>query len=441
MSAQTFATASREALFKGDVVGVIAALEAGFRAGASVAALGGGLAASIAAAEGPWRRAVVVLSDAVRVAGAAPEKRALLPLAQAASIMAETLRWTSAEANESATPAELIDALYSRGAEAGHHAPVVAAIAELAEACGDDAVGGLCARAIAAVNEPGLDDPALAAHCEREQLVDGNWETIFSAADPAKLAKFQEPKFRKHLVEGQPEAAFRATARAAAFGIPRAVLAGSIGLAAAQRLLQFDAHIAADPRRQEDFTDPIFALETAAAITRLLRHADRPEWLRLLLYGAWLVNRLKVVDATFEPFAMAEPEPLPQTWDHGPEIAKVGARMLASNTDGAIAALRGYLLMMLPVQPLCAHLSEAAFDDHPQTATGQALVSSCLCAAVEVFSSLGDNPHREIVLGSALRAATRPLAPRSGHRQALLALDAMDGLAGPFAALIRRWTS
>ena len=289
-------------------------------------------------------------------------------------------------------------------------------------AFGTEAVGALLSRCSALVaGAPAR--PGAGAHAERVAMIGDRWGELFAAADSAKAASFTEPKFRRHLLANNADNAFRAMARAVAYGVPRAMLADAVGLACADRLLRFDAAIDAAEGREHGWKDVIEALQIAAATARLGRRHERPEWARLLLFATYTVNDLGGLDAPeSRRFQLPEPEPIAHTWDHGPEIAKLRARLLRADEGGAIAGLRGYLMLALPVQPLCAQLLDTAFEDFPTTAAGQAAIISTMAAAVELFSALGEHPHRELALCAALRVCPASLGRRTAHLAARRAL-------------------
>ena len=321
----------------------------------------------------------------------------------------------------------------------------IAALAELQQLCAPAAVQPLINRAMSEASQTRKKASAASGaedHSARLGLLDDQWQRLFDAADPTKASKFQEPKFRKHLVDGAAENGFRAMAKALAFGVPRDLLAGSVGLAASERALRFDASLQDDNRYAEGWADAVHGFEQAAATVRILRQNEAPSWARLLLTTAWLANSAKVLDApTSERFKLPEPEAIAQTWDHGPEIAKLQARLLRHDGDAAIAVLRGYLMMVLPVQPLCQHLLAVGFEDLGATSQAQLLASAALSAGVEIFSALGDHPHRELALCAAIRLATAPLCPRQPHRAGLAAIDARDGIQAASSRAICLWTS
>ena len=219
------------------------------------------------------------------------------------------------------------------------------------------------------------------------------------------------------------------------------VVAGSVALAAAERAVRFDPENAADPRYAEGYADAICGLELAAATLRLLRHADDPAWLRLLMTTLWVVNGQAALDAPkARRVPLPDAEAIAQTWDHGPELAKLQARVLAGEPERAIAVLRGYLLMALPVQPLCQQLLAVGFEDLHSAPAGQLLAARALAAGVEVFSTLGENPHRELALCGAIRLAAAPLAPPGPHNLGLAVLDRIEGRAPPTVRTPRLWT-
>lgn len=408
------------------------------------------LLAVMAVAHGDWLRLTVALADALRVCQTLEPGRRGLPLAQIVAAMVDVLRVrfdgapATIDDGADASLSDLLAALCERAEYLAHLAAPIAALAELQDLCRPDAVQPLINRTSALVAtscEPAVGTAAAAEHIARLGLLDDQWQRLFDAADAEKESKFQEPKFRKHLVDGTAENGFRAMAKALAFGVPRHLLAGSVGLAASERALRFDASLQDDARFAEGWTDAVHSFELAAATVRVLRRHEGPSWARLLLTGAWVANSGGALDAAVgERYALPQPEAIAQTWDHGPEIAKLQARLLRRDLDGAIAVLRGYLMMVLPVQPLCQQLAAVGFEDIGATSQAQLLASGALSAGVEIFSALGDHPHRELALCAAIRLATAPLCPRQPHRAGLAAIDAREGIAAAQSRAIRLWT-
>ena len=400
------------------------------------------LAVALASRSGAWQGCVIALAGAVRASSELDASRSGLPLTQSAALTSGLTRpGGEPKADATADPNALIEALYEEPITRAQHAPLIDAVVELSEIIGSDVCAPLVSRVMQLLNAPPTAPNGTEQHAEHLALLEEQWERLHGAEDPGKADRFQEPKFRKHLLDGTPEAAFRATAKALAFGVPRVTLAGSLGLAAAERALRFDAEIALDRRRKEDWRDPLRSFEIAAAVTRLLRRSDSPRWAKLLLTAVWLVNGQQALDAkASRRFELPEAATIAQTWDHGPELAKIEARVLAGDGPGAIALLRGYLLMVLPVQPLCQQLRQIAFDDLGANDNAQLSAMTALLAGVEVFASLGDNPHREIVLGAAFRLATAPLGERRPRAKALEVIDALDGMFASELRASRLWT-
>lgn len=323
----------------------------------------------------------------------------------------------------------LAQGVYAHVVRSGHLAPALAACAGLREACGEEVACGLmsCLAAEIAAQVGRPLSPALQAHADRMDALAPRLPDLAGAADPARAAAFNEPRFRKHLLYDAPTAAASAVYKALAFGVPAQLVAASLSLAAAERLLHFDAAIAARPNRPENWEDLAW-IEVLCSATRLLgtRHPS-PGWWALLMHTAYIVNAaapLEVPEKGRVP--LPEPAVLAQTWDHGPEIARVGARLGAGDEAGAQSALRGYLLMVLPEQPLCAHLLQVAFEDRGADPVRRAAVAMGFSSAVEDFSALTDSPHRELLLCAAIRLACAPPTGRRAHELGLSWLDALE---------------
>ena len=417
-------------------------------AGENVADVAGELLAFVATAVGDWPRLLIATADALRVAQSLEPRRRGLPLGQVAAAAADVLRSGVVSSAAVGAPTTeqtvlgLIELVSNQPERFAQFAPPVAALAELNEVCSQASIEPFIARLYHRMQaQPVPESAELQEHVQRLDMLQDQWQRIHDAADPDKAAKFQEPKFRRHLVDSSAETAFRAMAKALAFGVPRQLVAGSVGLAMAERVLRFDSTLVEDARWSDDWSDVVAGFELVAATMRLLRRHDQPNWLRLLLTVGWLVNRQAALDApTTQRYVLPEPEAIAQTWDHGPEIAKVQASLLAGDTDRAIALVRGYLLMVLPVQPLCQQMAAVGFEDIVGTAQAQLLASSALSSGVEIFSVLGEHPHRELPLCAASRLATAPLASRAAHRLGLAVIDQLDGLSAPRSRAARLWT-
>lgn len=432
-------------LERGDAEGAARLVALRCAEGTAATAIAADLLRFAGSATGDWEGVLVALADAVRAAEAMPAKRAGLPLAQVAALAAEVLRAAPhdhAQNREDAEIAALLEHAATAPESAGA-ADVVASIAELSAHCGPAAAAGAAGRVATALkaHQPSTD-PSWSQHLQHLSLLADQWQRLHDAEDDQKAAKFQEPKFRRHLLDGDEQAAFAAMAKALAFGVPRNHLLGSVALAAAERALRFDPELSDDRRYLESWADVAKLLGMVAGVARVLARSDRPQSLGLLLTAAWQVNVAKAWDApTASRYVLPEPAALAQTWDHGPEIAKIAGRALAGDSDAAIAALRGYLLMVLPVQPLCQQLAETAWDDLAPSASAQLLAGHALASGVELFALLGDHPHRELMLAASLRVATMPLARRQPHAAALAVLDQLDNMLRPTARAPRLWTS
>jgi hypothetical protein len=179
------------------------------------------------------------------------------------------------------------------------------------------------------------------------------------------------------------------------------------------------------PTRVEGWPDVLHLLGLATAVRKLAALVPHPEWLGLYLFAVATVHAAAALDAPEKlRFVLPEPEPLHQTWDHGPEIAKVVAHLHAGRTERAIGVLRAYFLMVLPDQPLCRQLVEAAMADLHGPAWAQAQAIAAMTAAVAAFQALGTHPDRELPLCAAVRALAGWRQARTTWR---LALGAWEG--------------
>jgi len=249
---------------------------------------------------------------------------------------------------------------------------------------------------------------------------------LHEAEDAAKASAFQEARFRPHLLAGKPAVLVRAIGKALSFGIPRARIARSLCLASAERLLRFDPTIARSPRRKETWLDLGWLLQISESIRALGALHDRPGWIGLLLHGALWNQAAGALDAS-EPAPRPEPETLARTWDHGPEIARVTGAMLRGDGQRAMAVLRGYLMMVLPEQPLSAAMAAAALEDRAATAAEQGVLLASVVAALAGFGAAADNPHRDLLPCAALHLWAAPQPARAVFALVHAGVDLAEG--------------
>lgn len=270
------------------------------------------------------------------------------------------------------------------------------------------------------------------AHAKRVAAVSSRFEAMAAAENPDKGKAFAEPKFRPHVLDGKGDTAFRASTKALEFGVPHDVLAQSLSLAAAERLLRFDPRHQLDSTVAETRADAAQLLLLTSAVRRLRADLAPVEWLPLYLFAVGLVHASAALDAPErDRQPLPEPAQLHQTWDHGPEIAKIVGALHNQDGERAIGVLRAYFLLALPEQPLCAQLVEAALMDLAPLPADAARAVALMTAAVDEFHALAAHPHRELPLCAALRAlcATPPVRQTAVLGSAWL--DAHIGGAGP----------
>ena len=247
------------------------------------------------------------------------------------------------------------------------------------------------------------------AHGARVAVVAGRFAAMAAAENPEKGKAFAEPKFRPHVLDGKGDTAFRASVKALEFGVPHDVLTQSLSLAASERLLRFDARWELDTTVAETRADAAQLLLLTSAVRRLRADLTAEAWLPLYLFAVGLVHASAPLDAPERDRApLPEPAHLHQTWDHGPEIAKIVSALHKQDGERAIAVLRAYFLLALPEQPLCAQLVEAALLDLAPLAADAARALALMTAGVDEFHALASHPHRELPLCAALRALSAP---------------------------------
>lgn len=472
-----------DALAQADAGGGIAAIVAAARKGAQPATLIGQLLQHRLGGTALGRAAtgdsvalldanLTALDDALRSTADLHEGRQTLPVAVVAGWLAslpaaarvalgapgegllEGDAWVGRPGDVAATVLARIDAgepvatveaavvamLYRAPIALGGHAPVVAAALELRATC-DTALAALLLASLAATlagaaaRTPSADDQA---HQQRVAPIVAARGQIAGAEDDSKAAAFQEAKFRVHLVDGDAQTAERSMAKALAFGVPRSLLCASLGLAASERLLRFDASVDAAAHRRERWADVAWLVRVVEAVRRLSVRQPHERWLDLMLWATWQVQAGAALDlpADRRP-ALPEPTVLAQSWDHGPEIARVVGGLARGDAETTIANLRGYLLMGLPEAPLAAALVEASFVDAHAGGPEAAIAHvGAMTAAAETFAALGAHPHRERVLAGALRLSA---SRRAEGEVGALAQTALDGAGGDRRAVRVPW--
>lgn len=438
---------------------VLRSLELGVRSDALARGLAGFVAGHRGALLDPVAWAV---ADCGRLAAEIDTDRAGLPWAYAAALATERMHAFSARQDAVADPgiAELSTAIArGAGAAAAHAVQVLIAqgatqrevLGQLADlACRHPGDAGVAAIAVAkvadlgaALGEDGLLGilPHLAADLAQrpERLA----STVASGSrlaalrpsllaagalrDEAKARAFVEPKFRVHLVDGKPEQALKACLRAAEVGIPHELLAQSLSLAAAERVLRCDPRWSRDTTVAESAVDAAHLLILASAVRQLRGLASPAAWLELLLFSANLVAESATLDRPLrDRTELPEPAQIHQTWDHGPEIAKIVGHLQAGRGPQAVAVLRAYFLLVLPEQPLCTQLREASLADRHGQSVEAARAIALMAAAVDEFSALSAHPHRELLLAAALGFLAEPQPPRSTLAVAEAALQRLQ---------------
>ena len=407
----------------------------------------------------------LALTDALRAASGLDPARVALPWLVGATLAAERLggrpALPPAQAEGEGTQTELADHVAARRAHAAESS-VVAAIAagrplaeieqgllslaaafpgdggvtvvavtrlgDLRAAAGEAAVAAILPRFARAIAERPEALAYTQHHAARIAAVESRFAAMAAAENPEKGKAFAEPKFRPHVLDGKGDAPYRASVKALEFGVPHETLAQSLSLAASERLLRFDPHWQHDETVAEDRADAMQLLLLTSAVRRLRADLPAESWLPLYLFAVGLVHASAPLDAPErDRVALPEPAQLHQTWDHGPEIAKIVAALHKHDGERAIAVLRAYFLLALPEQPLCAQLLEAALTDVAITTLDAARAIALMTAAVDEFHALAAHPHRETPLCAALRALAVAPSPR---RTALLGSAAIDARTG-----------
>ena len=320
--------------------------------------------------------------------------------------------------------AAVVDLCYARPGRSAHLTPVLVAALEVARLADRAVAVDLLARMGRTLIIREL--PENPGHQALVAPIAAAFERIHAAQDEAKAAAFQEARFRPHLLGAKPQTLVRAVAKALAFGIPRSRVAVSLTLASAERLLRFDPTTARSARRPETWLDLGWLVQIMEAIRALGVRHDRPAWIGLLLHGALWLGQSSSLDAATPP-SLPEPAALARTWDHGPEIARVTGAMLRGDGETAMAVLRGYLLMVLPEQPLSAAIAAAALEDRAASAAEQGVLLSTIVAALSSFGAAATLPHRDLLPCAALHLWTQTPSPRPVFALVHAAVDRAEG--------------
>ncbi len=308
----------------------------------------------------------------------------------------------------------------------------VTRLADLRAAAGESAVAAILPRFARALAERPEALAYTQQHPGRIAAVASRFAAMAAAESAEKGKAFAEPKFRPHVLDGKGDAPYRASVKALEFGVPHEILAQSLSLAASERLLRFDPRWQVDETVAEDRADAMQLLLLTSAVRRLRADLTAEQWLPLYLFAVGLVHASAPLDAPErDRVALPEPAQLHQTWDHGPEIAKIVAALHKQDGERAIAVLRAYFLLALPEQPLCAQLLEAALTDVAPLPVDAARAIALMTAAVDEFQALAAHPHRETPLCAALRALSAAPANRRTAALGSLAIDARTGALAP----------
>lgn len=296
--------------------------------------------------------------------------------------------------------------------DAGVAAIAAAALAQLAPSLGAGALGQLLPLFAAALAHRPRQLPWNDGHSQRMTALGPRLDAMAERRDPSKGKAFAEAKFRVHLLDAGADGAMRALLKAAEVGVPHELLGGSLVMAAADRVLRADLAAPLDPDSLEGAAELAGALLLASAARQLRSHVPARDWLELAFYCASWTAALAPLDQP-EPARRPLPEPaaLHQTWDHGPEIAKVIGALQQGAPEPAIALLRAYALLALPEQPLAAQMRQVAVALPTDSGLPRARAAAILHAGIDEFLALADLPQRERILAAAVRAALTLAAP------------------------------
>jgi hypothetical protein len=370
-----------------------------------------------------WASTAALLNAAVRDLPAAehrPEAVAGVPLPTlAAAIAAGEAHAAASLAGEfvaqqgpTVALAELLRLACRFPGDAGVVAIAAAALAQLAPSLGATALGQLLPRFAAAMALQPRQFPWNEGHFQRMTALGPRLDAMADRRDPSKGKAFAEAKFRVHLLDAGADGALRALIKAAEVGVPHELLGASLVMAAADRILRVDLARPGDLDGLEGAEEVAGTLLLASATRQLRSHVPARDWLELALYCASWTAALAPLDQP-EPARRPLPEPaaLHQTWDHGPEIAKVIGALQQGAPELAVALLRAYALLALPEQPLAAQMRQVAVALPAEAGLPRARAAALLHAGIDEFLALADLPQRERILAAAVRAALTLAAP------------------------------
>lgn len=206
--------------------------------------------------------------------------------------------------------------------------------------------------------------------------------------DPAAGAALRDA-----LIAGEREDIVDALVAALASGAGLDNLADALVVAAAERLLRFDAAIDADPTVQEGWLDVTHRLTFASALrTGLARHRD-PEVLRLLFQAAQFIDLAQPLDrpdAARPPPAAGAPE------DPEDAAQAVLSAVQQRDREAALALAAAYLAGGHPIAPLQHALTDATLRDPAARPIFVAhAIKTCVTAFAE-RAALADHPDRDV---------------------------------------------
>ncbi len=326
----------------------------------------------------------------------------------AASLAAALL----AQQGPAAALAELLRLACRYPGDAGVAAIAAAALAQLAPSLGASALGQLLPGFAAALAHRPRQFPWNDGHSQRMTALGPRLDAMADRRDPSKGKAFAEAKFRVHLIDAGADGAMRALLKAAEVGVPHELLGGSLVMAAADRVLRAELAHPGDPDSLEGADELAGTLLLASATRQLRSHVPARDWLELALYCAsWTAALAPLDQPESARRPLPEPAALHQTWDHGPEIAKVIGALQQGAPEPAIALLRAYALLALPEQPLAAQMRQVAVALPTDAGLPRARAAALLHAGIDEFLALAELPQRERILAAAVRAALTLAAP------------------------------
>ncbi|HEY7399648.1 MAG TPA: Rieske (2Fe-2S) protein [Actinomycetota bacterium] len=227
---------------------------------------------------------------------------------------------------------------------------------------------------------------------------------------------FDEPGYRRALLDGSPEEAFGALRTALESGVAVRRLIDQTSRAAAERLRRFDIDLDLDDTNEWGWLDVTHTLTYTDALRWAWSVDPSPEVLRGLFHAAWFVQWTGRLD-TRDP----DPEPAAH---HTEDADDVFRAIVARDPDAAVALVEGY---RGPADRLEVALGRGAAEDHSVAPIMVAHTVKTAQAAIVESRSLGDEPGSRAPIAAAARFLASPKRERFVYQATLEAVSFVQG--------------